>query len=186
MKNTIPILLAAALLLAGLTSNAQTNTLTVTNPPALPPAVQSFATSVQQYFTDLNTNYTWTNVTVEVDTGYKQVTGANAASELYAQYDIKSFDIIAGMQFSGVGSAINGVEIGGGYALISKYDTKLEAQLLFGYDNNRAAAEIEPRLALKKKLSLNTYAVTAVSLPMFSKGQFNSAPSVYIGAGATF
>lgn len=154
----------------------------------------TFVNSVEQYFTDINTNYTFIGVKLELSSGYKQVTGANAASELYAQYNLtENVDVMGNFQFSGVGSAVNAAEGGIGYALINHYDLKLQGDLLLGWDNTRSDGQswrdsfvIEPRLALKKKLTPNTYAETAVSLPFFTVGKMNTQPSFYIGVGFTY
>src|ERR1700676_4942798 len=85
---------------------------------ATPPTVPTFFTSVQSYFTSFNTNYSWTNISFDAETGYKQVTGVNAASWAELNYHIgDSFEAVGVIQYSGVGSAINGGEIGIGYAL---------------------------------------------------------------------
>ena len=179
MKKLIALLAIAASL--SLAAQAQTTT---ANPGT------TFVNSVENYFTSFNTNYTFTGVSLELSSGYKQVAGVNAASELYAQYDLGSFDIAGNFQFSGVGSAINAAELGVGYAFISHYDTKVEASLLGGYDatknNGQGSAVIEPRISLKKKLTTNTYAETAISLPVYFIGKVNTVPSFYIGVGFTY
>ncbi len=175
-------------LIAGCVAHAQSAA--AVNPSA------TFVNSVENYFTSLNTNFTFSGVKLEMSSGYKQVTGANAASELYAQYNLTDqMDVMGNLQFSGIGSAINAVEVGPGYALINHYDVKVQADLLIGWDSTkgdtsgqsgRGALVIEPRLALKKKLTLNTYAETAVSLPEYSIGKANTQPSFYIGVGFTY
>jgi Flp pilus assembly pilin Flp len=159
-------------------------------------APATFVTSVQKYFTGINTNYTFDNVTLEMSTGYKQVNGVNASSELYAQYDVTpAVDVMGNLQFSGIGSAINAAELGVGYAIIHHFDTKVQADLLCGWDATKSetlngvrqgALVVEPRLALKKKLTPNTYAETAVSLPVYTIGKLNSQPSFYMGVGFTY
>ncbi len=175
-------------LLGGCLAHAQT-------PPPANPAT-TFVGSVENYFTLINTNFTFSGVTLEMSSGYKQVTGANAASELYAQYNLTdNFDVMGNFQFSGLGSAINAIEAGPGYAFINHSDLKLQADLLVGWDSTKGnttgkagqgALVIEPRLALKKKLTLNTYAETAVSLPQYTLGKMNTQPSFYIGVGFTY
>lgn len=194
MKHQLRSLLLVAGLLAALPLAAQT---TITNPPvAVTQSPASFLGSVQSYLTDINTNYTFTNVTLEASTGYKQVNGANAASEMYLQYNFGGgFDAMANFQFSGVGSAVNAAEAGVGYALINHFDTKVQADLLAGWDTTKGAVVkgssqgaivVEPRVALKKKLSLNTFAETAISLPVYTIGKLNTQPSIYIGVGFTY
>jgi len=191
MKNKSTLLklsLFAGILAMGSITQASAQ-VAATNAPA------SFLGSVQGYLTDINTNYSFTNVTLEASTGYKQVNGANAASELYAQFDHGNWDAMVNVQFSGVGSALNAAEAGGGYAFINHYDTKVQADILAGWDStkgttvkgvNQGCVVVEPRVALKKKLSVNTYAETAVSVPFYSIGKVNTQPSIYVGVGFTY
>jgi len=55
----------AAMLAIGLTARAQSS---------------NFLSSVESYATSFNTNYSWTNVSYEISTGYKQVTGQGAVN----------------------------------------------------------------------------------------------------------
>lgn len=172
----VATLLVVLLLLVGISAKAQTNVTTV----------PTFFGSVQAYFTSFNTNYLWTGVMFDAETGYKQVTGVNAASFADINYHIgDAFEAVGTIQYSGVGSAINGGEIGIGYA-INHYDTRLTADLLGGYDLNRACGEIEPKLEVKKKLTTNTYASVGMSLPIFFNGGFNSQPTFWTGLGFSF
>lgn len=180
MKNVkLKILLAAvALFVISISAQAQTNS--VVTP-------QSFFTSAENYLTDFNTNYSFENISLEVSTGYKQVTGVNAASFLDAQFDFANgLNLGASLQFSGVGSAINGAEAGLGYNLIRHFDTAVNAQLLAGYDNVRREGVIEPGLTIKKKMTPNTFMEIGMSLPIFFHEQFNSQPTFRVGTGFTF
>ena len=159
-------------------SFAQTNT--------APVPLTSASQSAENYFTTFNPAYTWTNLTLEASTGYKQVTGVNAASTLDVQYDFSRWSLGADAQFSGVGSPVNALQIAGGYALIEHFDTKLEADFRAGYDWNVHGAVIEPALFLKKKLTANTFAETGLSLPVYSQGTFNRNPTFYLETGFTF
>jgi len=167
-------------------------------PPATGPANPGtlFVDSVANYFTAINTNFTFAGTKLEMSSGYKQVNGVNASSELYAQFNVNdSFDLMGNFQFSGIGSAINAVEGGLGYSVINHFDTKVQIDLLAGWDSTKGntvkgvqqgALVIEPRIALKKKLTPNTYAETAISLPIYTIGQLNTQPSFYIGVGFTY
>jgi hypothetical protein len=163
---------AAAIVLAASNSQAQSAT--------------NFLSSAWNYLTSVNTNWTWTNVTFEAATGYKQVTGVNAASVVDAQYDIQKFNAGVSAQFSGVGSAINALEGQIGYDIIEYYDTKLEADLRAGYDWNVRTAVIEPAAFLEKKMTQNTFTKIGLSLPVYFKGTFNRTPTVYAEAGFTY
>lgn len=150
--------------------------------------------SVEAYFTSFNTNYTFTNTLLECSTGYKQVTGVNAANFVDGQVDLyKGLTLNASVQFSGVGSALNGGEAGIGYNVIQHYDTELNVSLLGGYDNTHKSIKgelgadvVEPGFSVKKKLTSNTFAETGISLPIFTTGKFNNQPTIRIGVGFTY
>lgn len=172
-------LIIGALLLGAVTSSqAQSTNASVTIP--------TFFTSAEQYLTSFNTNYTFTGVSFEMATGYKQVTGVGAASVIDAQYDINRFHIAASGQFSGVGSSFNALEGGVGYDLVNYYDTVLEANLLLGYDWNQRSGEVEPKIDIKKKMTLNTFTEIGISMPEYFTQKANATPSYYIEAGFTF
>ncbi len=170
-------LIAALIASAALAVQAQTNG---------PITVQSFATSFEQYMTSFNTNYTFTNVTIEVATGYKQVTGVGAASTLDAQYDFGNLNAGLGLQFSGVGSPINAAEAQFGYAIVNHYDTKVDVDLRAGYDWTRRAGVIEPTIFLEKKMTPNTFTRLGASLPIYTSGQQSTTPTFYVEAGFTY
>lgn len=151
----------------------------VTNAP-------SFFNTAEQYLTTFNTNYTFTGVSFEAATGYKQVTGVGAASDLTAQYDIGRWNLGADMQFSGVGSPVNALEGQVGFDLIEHYDTVLEADARAGYDWNVRSFEFEPALFVKKKLTENTYAAIGISMPYYAREAFSRTPSYYIEGGFTY
>jgi hypothetical protein len=149
------------------------------------------------FFGSFNTNYTWTNCVLEMSSGYAQVTGVNAASKLDAQLDFgsaKQFDFGASLQFSGIGSVVNGAEARFGYAALEHYDTKVEAVLLAGYDATVAngqgvlvgSAVVEPALEFKKKPTPNTFAMLKISLPVKFVGKFNTSPTIEAGVGFTY
>lgn len=147
----------------------------------------SFFASAENYFTSFNTNYTWSHVTLEAATGYKQVTGVNAASTLEVQRDFSGrWEVGLAAQFSGVGSPVNALQAQVGYGWVEHFDTKLEADLRAGYDWTRSAAVVEPVVFVSKKLTPNTFLKTGVSLPIYSRGRFNRTPTFYLETGFTF
>ena len=145
---------------------------------------QTFIGTAESYFTSFNTNYSWVSNSLEIATGYKQVTGVNAASTLDGQYDFERFNIGAGLQFSGVGSPINGAVVQGGYALIEHLDLKVDADIRAGYDWNRNT--VEPTLFLSKKPTPNTFFRIGASLPFYFKGKQNTNPTFYAETGFTY
>ena len=156
-----------------------------TNTPAVS-TQQTFVETAQLYLTSQNTNFDF-NDTLEVATGYKQVTGANAASTLDAEFNIRTnINIGAALQFSGVGSPVNAFEVQGGYAVINRSDVKVEADLRAGYDWNVKAAVFEPGIFLKKKATPNTFFEIGVSLPVYTRGTFNRNPTFFAETGFTW
>ena len=169
------LIIGAVAALSALPARAQTN------------AIPNFLSTVEQWATSVNTNYDWTNVTVEVDSGYKQVTGSGAASYIAGQYDI-TYRWHAGgeVQFFGVGSSVNAFEARAGYTFVKNHDFKLEANLLGGYERDTAAVIGEAELRAVKMLTINSYAATSCSFPFSSKGKFNSSPTFRVGVGFVF
>ena len=182
--NTRPahaLLLLAAMLPGEIITHAQTGTNAV---PTL--TTPSFFTSAQNYLTQFNPAYTWTNLTLEASLGYKQVTGVGAASVADFQTDLGRWNLGGAFQFSGVGSPINSAQAQSGYALIRHLDTKVDLDLRAGYDWTTHAAALEPALFLAKKITPNTFLKTGISLPVALHGPFNRNPSFYLETGFTY
>jgi hypothetical protein len=159
-------------LVAGITAQAQTNTTT-----------QSFITSAEQYFSSFNTNYNWSGTSFEISTGYRQVTGVGAQNTFDVQKDLSLFNVGASIQFSGIGSTINGAEGQVGYALIQHIDTECDFNIKGGYGLNQdlvKAGVIEPELMLKKLQTPNTASEIGISMPVYFKGKFNNTPTFLV------
>ena len=155
--------------------------------PAPTNSIPNFLMQVQTWATSVNTNYDWTNASLQVESGYKQATGVGAASYVTLQYNFASrWNVGLSGQFYGVGSAFNQVELQGGYALYKNHDFKIEGNMLAGYDNTRSAFVVEPELKVVKMLTVNTYTVSAFSMPFFDKGKFNSSGEFKVGVGFFF
>jgi len=147
----------------------------------------TFFDSAATYLTDFNTNFTWTGVSLEAATGYKQVTGVGATSVLDVQYDFATrWNAGLAFQFSGVGSPVNAVQAQGGYALIQHYDAKVDFDLRAGYDWTVHGGEVEPLVMIEKKLTPNTFLKTGIGLPVFFKGTLNRNPTFYLETGFTY
>ena|ERR1700733_8999777 len=176
MKNKLKFIAAmAVLLVAGLVNaNSQTNS--------------NFGSSLADYFTDINTNYSWTNSVygAEVGLGYKQVGGVNSASTLDMQKDLDRFNLGAAFQFSGVGGPLNAAEGQVGFAVVEYYDVKLDANVRAGYDWNVEGVVFEPGAFLKKKGTPNTFYETGISFPVYLKEKFNNTPTFFFQTGFTF
>ena len=164
------------------TAGAQTS---ITN--SLPVSPQNFFQTAANYFTSASTNYTWTGNTLEVAAGADYMSSVNWANYLDAQYDLGRFALEAKMRNAGIAGTVDSTEAGIGYTLISYYSVKLEAGVDGGYDLNRNAALIEPKLTLRDKLTANTFLGLSISLPIWANGQpMNSVPDIGIETGFTY
>lgn len=179
MKKILSIILIAGICAAAMLpimSEAQTST----------NSIASFPAQVESYFTSFNTNYNW-NVSLEAATGYKQVTGQDAATFATVQYDISTnWDAGVSLTYAGVGSSVDTLEASAGYTIVNHFDTKLEFDLGAGYDWNTTAFIVEPGLVAKKKMTPNTYIEIGISLPIETRGAFSRNPTFITGAGFTF
>ena len=184
MKNKILLFAALAAVSISLLTPAARAQSATNAPPAQ--TEQTFFTSAQNYLTTFNPAFTWTNVTLEAATGYKQVTGVGATSVVDLQYDLGRWNVGSAFQFSGVGSPVNAVEAQAGYALFEYLDAKVDLDLRAGYDWNVHAGEVEPGLFVAKKMTPNTFAKLGVSLPIYFKGAVSHTPTFYLETGFTF
>jgi len=167
--------LAVALCGGLFTVQAQTNS----NP--------GFISAAEGYLTSFNTNYVWAGSSFEFGTGYRQVTGIGAQNIVDGQKDFslggQPFNVGANIQFSGVGSAVNGAEAQFGWAVIQHYDTEVDADIRGGFGYNPAGVKsgvVEPTLMLKKLQTLNTATELGVSLPIYFHGKVSDTPTFYV------
>jgi hypothetical protein len=178
----LKIVLPLALVTLNLAAHAQTNQ---TSSSSSPP--QNFFQTAEDYFTSANTNYTWTGNTLEIAAGADYMSSVNWANYLDAQYDLGKFDLDAKMRNAGIAGTVDSAEAGIGYTLISYYSIKLEAGLDGGYDLDRNAALIEPKLTLRDKLTANTFLGLTLSLPVWVNGKpVNNVPDIGIETGFTY
>ena len=181
-KLKILVVLMSALAIHG---HAQTNT------SALP---QTFFQSAQNYFTSVNTNYTWAGNTLEVAAGADYMSSVNWASYLDAQYNFggasvptSRLAIEAKIRNAGIAGTVVSAQLGLQYTLISYYSVKLQAGVAGGYDLDRNTPLIEPKLTLRGKLTPNTFAGIVLSLPVWTNGRsLNNVPDIGLEAGFTY
>lgn len=141
------------------------------------------------YFTSVNTNLSWTNNTISIATGYKQVTGQPAASTLDLAYYFGSnsrWNIGADLGYDGVGSSFNAYEAQIGYELVQYYDAILEVDLRAGYDDADHVGIVEPVLMGKKKFVNNAFAETGIGVPIKFEGESKTEVEFFVEAGWTF
>jgi hypothetical protein len=139
------------------------------------------------YFTSFNPAYCWTNVTLEFDTGYKQVVGQPAANAVNIQYDFANrLEAAISFEFDSIGSPVNSVEPEIGYAVFRYEDTEVDTSVGFGWDFNYHAFKADPNVTLKKKLTDNTYSFLRMGFPYYAGSTFSRNPEFELGVGGTF
>ncbi|HEY4414486.1 MAG TPA: hypothetical protein VGO57_02245 [Verrucomicrobiae bacterium] len=161
------------------TTNASGGTTTIVAP-------DTFFTSVENYFTGANTNFTWESNRLEIAAGGDYMGGQEWANYLSGQYDWGRWDAQAKVRNLGVAGTIESVEAGGGYALIQYYSFKLQVDLIGGYDFEKRAALIEPGATIRNKLTKNTFAELGVSEPIWLQKSINRIPDFRLGVGFTY
>lgn len=187
--------LAAAALLP-MTSAAQPNPASIlpaiptppTNNVSAPFATENFIQQVATWASSFDTNKSWTPVKIQIEDGYKQATGSGASDYLRLQYNISgNFFVAAEGDFLGVGSDFTAFHAGGGYTLINKYDFKLDAELMGGYDHDNGV-EITPELKAYKMMTSTTYLTVGLGEPIQIKVRSSRkwTPEVTVGAGFWF
>ena len=191
MKKMFRSLGVAALVLATATiSQAQTNTTvtgTATNAVTVN-TIPNFFAQAAGWATAFDTNKSWTPVTFQMEDGMNQTTGTGASDYLRGQYDMGRWNLLVEGDFFGIGSAFTGIEGGGGFALIQKYDFKAEFNVLLGVVKPGAAWKFkaEPEVKLTKLMTANTYATISLSLPYIDGQKFDGTPAFRAGMGFTF
>jgi hypothetical protein len=156
----------------------------VTNSPI------NFIQQAAQWATSLDTNKSWDGIKLQFEDGLNQVTGQGASDYIRGQYNINSFNLAIEGDFFGVGSSFNEVEGGFGYALVSTYDFKIEANVLAGglkIDSTSGMRfVVEPEIKLTKLMTRNTYTTMSMSFPWIQSKAFDGTPSFRVGMGFTF
>lgn len=170
-------LIAAAVLALNLVSQAQEASPT---PPA------NFLGTVKGYLTEFNPAYNFTNTTIELAVGGEYNNGVNWANAIEAQYDLGRWDVEATFRNLGVLGDLKTIEVGGGYALAEKLDTKITLAVEGGYDFGRDTGIFEPIVRLRKKGTANTFFELKISWPIWIEGKQNTAPNIGIYTGCTF
>ena len=153
-------------------------------------AAQNFFQSAQGYLTSFNTNYAWASNQLEFAVGADYQNQIQWANDLELQYDVKggNFGIGARMRNAGIAGVVESEEAGLECSLVSHYDTRVEAKLYGGYDQQYDRPLIEPELDLRKKLTANTFAGIYVSEPVLIQKNIKNAltPNIGIETGFTF
>ena len=196
MKNKFTLALAALCLCASVVQlSAQTTVVTgpggaTTTTAPTQQTIPSFFNTAMEWGTSFDTNKSWAPITGQFEDGYAQANGTGAANFIRGQYDIGRWNATLEGQFFGVGSAFNGFEAGGGFALIQRYDFKAEAnilaggQKLAGSDSMQFKAEGE--IKLTKLMTANTYWTVSLGIPYVQSQKFDGTPCFRTGFGFVF
>jgi hypothetical protein len=172
----------AALVLATVSLRAQTDT----NAPS--PA--TFFQTAEGYLTSFNPAYSWESNRLEIEVGADYQSGMQWANDIEGQYDVNGGNVIVGARLrnAGIGGVVEMAQAKLGYAIATYEDTRVEASLYAGYDNQYNCAVVEPELDLRKKLTENTFAGVYISEPILVQkhisGEF--VPNIGIETGFTF
>jgi hypothetical protein len=182
MKTKLFLLSATLALSASLAiAQAQTNSI---------PTPQTFFQTAEGYLTSFNQDYTWESNRLEIAVGADYQSGLQWANDLEAQYDVNGGNFILGarMRNAGIGGIVEMGEAKVGYSIATYFDTRVEASLYGGYDNQYNCAVVEPELDLRKKLTENTFAGIYISEPIFIQKQTDHefVPNIGIETGFTF
>lgn len=152
---------------------------------AITPAISFFGT-VQSYLTSFNPEYSFDGNKVEVSIGADYAKGQSWADYITAQYNLGKWDVQANFRNLGIGGDLQSVQVGGGYALFQKFDTKVEGYIVGGYSFAREVGIIEPGIVVRKKATANTFYELGLSWPIYTSGAQATAPNIRIGTGFTF
>ena len=151
-------------------------------------STNQFYSTAWDWATSDNTNLNISALSLELSQGYIQPANAGAITETTLQYNFQSsWNFNGSAQYLGAGSAINGGDFGGGYAIYRGHSIRADFDLDAGYGYsataNIARFEVRPKLFLEKLFTATTYGRTGLSLPVGFKGRNTTTPQVYVEFG---
>lgn len=158
----------------------------VATAPARAETVPNFLADTYKWVTAVNTNYDWTNVQYQAESGYKNTTSGAPAAFVGATRNFGAFEMGAEFQILANSATVQQAELRLGWQIYKNHDVKISAALLAGYDMNNSSAIIEPELRVTKLLTVNTYTFFSYSLPWETVGKFNSPGQLRTGFGIGF
>jgi hypothetical protein len=161
-----------------------------TSSNGVPATAQSFLTSVGQYFTGFNSNYTMLAAHhIEAWTAAEYSQGENWADDLGIDYRFDSgIRLETVFQNAGINGTILSAQCGVGYSIVY-IDTEFAAGLNVGYRPQQRWEEVTPYLEARKSLTANTWAGLRLSYEIDTgPGAQNGArtPSVAVEMGVKF
>jgi len=147
--------------------------------------IPSFWEDAYQWATAVNTNYSWSNVSLTLESGYKNTLNGTPAAFFGLGKKLGNFTVGGEVQMFD-SSTVNQIEARFGYTIFSHYDLKVEGALYGGYDTQKSSGIIEGAICLKKLLTVNTYTFVEYALPFETAGKFNTVGQVRSGIGFSF
>ncbi len=176
-------MLVGALLCSLGAARAQTSTNSLASPT---PA--TFFDSVGDYFTSFNTNSTtFSAENAEVWASADYQSGLNFAAGFGVQYELPAnVTLESYTRNAGVAGTIVSENIGAGYVLFKKYDTKIVAGVDGGWRWDLERPDLEVYLDARKALTANTFAGVRISYENDFSAQSPGAPIIGIITGFKF
>lgn len=145
-------------------------------------AQTNFFTTAFTWATSFNTNYTWTNATLELYTGTVNYNNQNMEAIFGIRVDPwKGLDTgleIQNVSALGTVSQLSGVL---GYSL-SHYDFRMSGEVSGGWRPIDNVAVFTPRLVIEKLMTQNTATKLVLGIPVNTKGKQNFTPNVSVEA----
>ena len=173
------VLAAVALAICGVTSQAQTNTVT-------PASINDFASTACLWFTSIDYTKSWPTNEIDFAVGGLWQNNNNWANYINVQKNIGGFAFDAEMDNAGVAGTIYRIQGGAGYRILNRGDLSVHAFLNGGYDRANKTAFAEPTLVLRKLMAHGAFAEISLDYDVVLKGQQPSTPGLRIGTGFTF
>ena len=182
MKKYFLTMAAAAMLVAGLTAQAQTTNV----PPPSTTAQNDFIVTASSWLVTIDYSKSWPTNEFDLSTGAKWLNNVNWANYILIQKDISSFAFDGEMVNQGVAGTINRIQGGAGYRILNRGDLSAHAMLDGGYDRTAKSGFIEPKAVLRKLMAHGAFAEIALTYPIQFKGSSSDYPGLDIGVGVTF
>lgn len=153
-----------------------------------PPTPQNFFQQAFNWGTAFDTNKTWVGTQYELAVGGGFQNGVQWNNSLDFQYDVNggNFGIGAVMLNAGIAGTVEAYEAKAEWSFLNEYDLRGELSLSAGYNHQYNAAQVEPKVGLRKKMTAYTFAGIALSVPcMFGAHNVPNqwSPSVTIETG---
>ena len=179
----IKILLAAALVVCGLSAQAQTNT---------PTSALDFPSTAAAWFSSIDYSKSWPTNELDMTIGGCWQNNVNWANYIDFQKNRGNLAFDAEMDNQGVAGTIVRTQGGIGYRLLNRGDLSAHVIVDGGYqrasaDVSRAAGGyIEPQAKIRKLMAHGAFAEISMNYDFMFKGSQPNYPGIKVGTGFTF